>query len=284
MPIPIPKGQHISIQKRLLSPDSCMSSMQVMVDYYNIGYIISGDRYVITPVETYSYHKGDVALAPPLFFHRTFSDSNEPYETILIKFTPDFVKPFIDIIGENEFKNFYNSKTFHFTKNTQQKVLNIFEDMLNEYQKKTCYKELILQGMLFRLFTTIIEEHLPVSNNIKKESTPLTKQIIEILYYLESHYQENPTLSQIAKMVNISEGHLSRLFHSQLGIPYSKYLNNLKIEHVKLFLLKTDKSITDIALSTGYCNSEYLSANFKKNTGMTPKDFRIQGKNGHIKL
>lgn len=284
MPIPIPKGQHISIQKRLLSPDSCMSSMQVMVDYYNIGYIISGDRYVITPVETYSYHKGDVALAPPLFFHRTFSDSNEPYETILIKFTPDFVKPFIDIIGENEFKNFYNSKTFHFTKNTQQKVLNIFEDMLNEYQKKTCYKELILQGMLFRLFTTIIEEHLPVSNNIKKESTPLTKPIIEILYYLESHYQESPTLSQIAKIANISEGHLSRLFHSQLGIPYSKYLNNLKIEHVKLFLLKTDKSITDIALSTGYCNSEYLSANFKKNTGMTPKDFRIQGKNGHIKL
>ncbi len=284
MPIPIPKGQHISIQKRLLSPDFCMSSMQVMVDYYNIGYIISGDRYVITPVETYSYHKGDVALAPPLFFHRTFSDSNEPYESILIKFTPDFVKPFIDIIGENEFKNFYNSKTFHFTKNTQQKVLNIFEDMLNEYQKKTRYKELILQGMLFRLFTTIIEEHLPVSNNIKKESTPLTKPIIEILYYLESHYQESPTLSQIAKIANISEGHLSRLFHSQLGIPYSKYLNNLKIEHVKLFLLKTDKSITDIALSTGYCSSEYLSANFKKNTGMTPKDFRIQGKNGHIKL
>lgn len=278
MPIPIPHGQHISIEKRLFPSDFCMSCMQIMPDYYNIGYTISGDRYVITPIETYSYHKGDVSLAPPLFFHRTFSNSNEPYESILIKFTPDFAKPFIDIIGENEFKNFYNSKSFHFTQNTQQKILNIFEDMLSEYQKKTCYKELILQGMLFRLFATIIEEHIPTPNNMKKNSTPLTKPIIEILYYLESHYQENPTLSKIAKMVNISEGHLSRLFRSQLGIPYSKYLNNLRIEHVKMLLLKTDKSITDIALNTGYCNSEYLSANFKKNTGMTPKDFRIQGK------
>lgn len=278
MPIPIPNGQHISIEKRLLPSDFCMPLMQIMPDYYNIGYIISGDRYVITPVETYCYHKGDVALAPPLFFHRTFSNSNEPYESILIKFTPDFVKPFIDVIGENEFKNFYNSKAFHFTQNAQKKILNIFENMLNEYQKKTCYKELILQGMLFHLFTTIIEEHIPTSDDIKKNSTPLTTPIIEILYYLESHYQENPTLSQIAKIVNFSEGYLSRLFRSQLGIPYSKYLNNLKVEHVKLFLLKTDKSITEIALSTGYSSSEYLSVHFKKNTGMTPKDFRIQGK------
>ncbi len=283
MSIPIPYGQHISIEKRLFSSDFCMSSMQVMIDYYNIGYIISGDRYVITPVETYSYHKGDVALAPPLFFHRTFSNSNEPYESILIKFTSDFVKPFIDVIGENEFKNFYNSKAFHFTQKTQQKILNMFEDMLNEYQKKTCYKELILQGMLFHLFTTIMEEHIPTSKKKKKNDTPLTKPIIEILYYLEYHYQENPTLLQMSKMINISEGHLSRLFHSQLGISYSKYLNNLKIEHVKILLLKTDKSIMDIALDTGYCNSEYLSVNFKKNTGMTPKDFRIQGKKCHIK-
>ena len=159
----------------------------------------------------------------------------------------------------------------------------MFEDMLNEYQKKTCYKELILQGMLFHLFTTIMEEHIPTSNNMKKNDTPLTKPIIEILYYLEYHYQENPTLLQMSKMINISEGHLSRLFHSQLGISYSKYLNNLKIEHVKILLLKTDKSIMDIALNTGYCNSEYLSVNFKKNTGMTPKDFRIQRKNCHIK-
>ena len=178
MPIPIPHGQHISIEKRLFPSDFCMSCMQIMPDYYNIGYIISGDRYVITPIETYSYHKGDVSLAPPLFFHRTFSNSNELYESILIKFTPDFAKPFIDIIGENEFKNFYNSKSFHFTQNTQQKILNIFEDMLSEYQKKTCYKELILQGMLFRLFATIIEEHIPTPNNMKKNSTPLTKPII----------------------------------------------------------------------------------------------------------
>ena len=126
MAIPIPENQHICISKRLISADYCMPSMQIIPDYYNIGYTISGDRFTVTPIETYSYHSGDVSLLPPLVYHRTFSLSNTPYESILIKFTFDFVRPFIDIIGKDRFKEFYNSRTFSFNNRTKEKIRNIF--------------------------------------------------------------------------------------------------------------------------------------------------------------
>lgn len=281
MAIPIPENQHIYISKRLISADYCMPSMQIIPNYYNIGYTISGDRFTITTTETYSYHSGDVSLLPPLVYHRTFSLSNTPYESILIKFTSDFVKPFIDTIGENRFKEFYNSRTFSFNNNAKEKIRNIFEDMLLEYNKDNCYKELILQGMLFRLFTVVMEEQIS-NNNLHKSITPLTKEIIEIISYIGTHYYESPTLSQIAEKVNLSEGYLSRLFHKQLGISYSEYIGNVKIEHAQTLLLKTNKSVMDIAIEIGYCNGDYLSAKFKKNTGMTPTEFRKRYKIGLI--
>lgn len=153
--------------------------------------------------------------------------------------------------------------------------------MLLEYNKDNCYKELILQGMLFRLFTVVMEEQIS-NNNLHKSITPLTKEIIEIISYIGTHYYESPTLSQIAEKVNLSEGYLSRLFHKQLGISYSEYIGNVKIEHAQTLLLKTNKSVMDIAIEIGYCNGDYLSAKFKKNTGMTPTEFRKRYKIGLI--
>ncbi len=281
MAIPIPENQHICISKRLISADYCMPSMQIIPDYYNIGYTISGDRFTVTPIETYSYHSGDVSLLPPLVYHRTFSLSNTPYESILIKFTFDFVRPFIDIIGKDRFKEFYNSRTFSFNNRTKEKIRNIFEDMLLEYNKNTYYKELILQGMLFRLFTVVMEEQIS-KNNLHKAIMPLTEEIIEIICYIETHYCESPTLSQMAQKVNLSEGYLSKLFSKQLGMSYSEYIGNVKIEHAQTLLLKTNKSIMEIALEIGYCNGDYLSAKFKKITGMTPIEFRKHYKIGLI--
>jgi len=273
MPMPMPNGQQITIYRRLLPSNYCMPSMQVMTDYYNIGYTFTGDRHTVTPTESFSYHSGDVSLMSPLIFHRTLSLSDTPYESILIKFTPEFIKPFIEIVGTNQFNSFYNNRKYSFTDKAKLRIQKIFEDMLEEYNKDTYYKELILQGMLFHLFTTIMEEHIPDEQMTKRRSE-LSKDVIEILYYLETNYQDNPTLSEMAQMANISEGHLSRLFSSQLGITFSKYLSNVKLNHVKALLQQTDKSITEIALITGYCNSDYLSACFKKQTGMTPKEFR----------
>lgn len=250
-----------------------MPTMQMATDHYSIGYVVSGDRCTITPLFSYSYHAGDVALSPPLLFHRTVSESNAPYERYLIKFAPEMLQPLKEHTDENIMDTLYNERVCHFNKTSQIKILGMFQDMYEEFNKQHPYTELILQGMLLRLFTTIWEERLP-GNTAIYHSTKLTEPIIDALYYMESNYGQNLTLEELAQKAHLSTAYFSRLFSAQLGKSFSEYLGDIRLRHVQILLTQSDKSVMDIAMETGYCNGDYLSAQFRKKVGMTPSEYR----------
>ncbi len=277
MATPLNDGEHIWIKHRFFNADMAMPSMEMATDHYEIGYAITGDRTTITPTETYSFHAGNVSMTPKYLYHKTIPGSDVPYESYLIKFTSEFIQPFIDVVGQNVFDDMYEQRICSFTTDVQLMIQQMFADMEAEYNKNTPYRNLILQGMLFRLFTTVIENRLP-EDKIIYHPTPLTTPIVDAVSYIESHYDDKLSLEYVAGEVHLSTAYFSRLFSEQLGMPYSEYLNNVRIRHAKILLAQTDKSIMDIALETGFCNGDYLSTQFKKNTGLTPSKFRKASK------
>lgn len=272
MPIPIPEGKRILVEKRRFPAEYCMPTMEMAVDHYNIGYTISGDRKTITPTHSYSYHSGNVSMISPYSYHKTVSQSSVPYESYLIKFTEEFIRPFIDNVGKNVFDQLYEQKICCFLPEVQPKIQAIFEEMFLEYKKEAYYKEFVLQGMLCRLFTEVWENKLETES--EKYSSPLTKPIFDAVCYIESSYYENITLEGTAAMVHLSNSYFSKLFAEQLKSTFTQYLCNVRIRHAKVLLAQTDKSIMEIALDVGYCHGNYLSAQFKSKTGMTPSQFR----------
>ena len=276
MPNPLPDGQQIIVHHGLFEEHYRMDSLQMSTDHYNIGMTLQGHRRTITPLYSYPYKAGDVAVAPPFMFHRTISESDDPYERIMIKFTPKFVEPFIKEVGAPVFNQLYETLVYHFTKESQQKIKMLLFDMLSEYEKNTPYKEFILQGMLFRILITVWEEHIP-SKPVLTPS-PLSPQIIDAIAYMENHYKLQPSMQEVAQYVGFSAGYFSRLFHAQLGMTYSAYLNNIQIRHVQMLLANSDMSIMEIAHETGYCHGDYLSAQFRKKVGMTPSQYRKNAK------
>lgn len=276
MPIPIPKGKQITVERNRRPANYCMPAMEIATDHYDISYVISGDRKAITPLKSFSYHAGDVAMGMPYLYHRTVSQSNEPYENYLIKFTPEFVEPFIQGAGKNIFNELNEERVCRFLQPVQIKIKRMFSEMLEEYNKDTPYKELILQGMLFRLLAAVYENKLKVGGVSYK--SPLTQPVIEAVYYIEENYDKKLTLEQAAVKANFSASHFSRLFSSQLGMSFTEYVSNVRISYVKRLLVRTNKSIMEIALETGYCHGDYLSSQFKSKTGMTPLEFRRNAK------
>jgi YesN/AraC family two-component response regulator len=92
--------------------------------------------------------------------------------------------------------------------------------------------------------------------------------------YIKQYYKSDIKLSHIAKLYFINPQYLCRLFVKELGINFSDYLNNIRIEEAKSLLLKSASSITDIALAVGFNNITYFNAIFKKHTSMTPGQYR----------
>lgn len=71
---------------------------------------------------------------------------------------------------------------------------------------------------------------------------------------------------------------LSKMFNGQIGTGFVDYINGKRIEYAKELLLTTEKNVKEIAVMVGFNNSKYFTGIFKKYTGMTPGEFRVEDK------
>lgn len=273
MPKPLPENCHFYIERKLRASEYQMPGLEAATDHYAIGYSVSGDRIFITPTTTYTLYSGEVGTIPPFLYHKNGPASDAPYDRFLIKFTLEFVKPFTDRFGEQALEQIYRYPSHRFLEATQKKIFHLFDNMLSVYQCNSLYSEFRLQCMLMELLMTVLEESLPQRNEAY-HPTSLTPPIIDALYYIENHYSENISLDIVADIAGFSSGHFSRVFQSQLGKSYSEYVVAVRLKHVKELLLTTNKSITEIALDTGYSHASNLTEQFKKKIGMTPLSYR----------
>lgn len=96
----------------------------------------------------------------------------------------------------------------------------------------------------------------------------------EILQYMELHYQERTTETEIAQHFFMSPTYFSRLFKRSTGLTFHQYLTQLRLGQARQLLLNTDCSVTEIALSCGFSDSRRLSIAFRQQFGCTPLEYR----------
>ncbi len=96
--------------------------------------------------------------------------------------------------------------------------------------------------------------------------------------YVREHYGDPLNLSIISNYVNYNESYISRIFKQTNGIGLNEYINQVRLEQAKKYLLQTSDSIQQIAQNTGFDTSQYFSNVFKKYYGVSPSDFRLSSK------
>lgn len=96
----------------------------------------------------------------------------------------------------------------------------------------------------------------------------------DITAYLESNYQQNLSLFDIANRFYVSREYVSRKFKQKYGINMSEYLNRIRIDNAKLLLRNPQLKMAAIAELTGYKNEKYFSSVFKKQEGLSPNEYR----------
>ena len=97
--------------------------------------------------------------------------------------------------------------------------------------------------------------------------------IIKAKSYIKAHYMEQITLASVAKMLQVSESHLSRLFRKMQNESFTEYLQKTRMDIATELLRNSNMKIYEIARAVGYTSSEQFSRMFKKVTGSSPKSF-----------
>ena len=91
---------------------------------------------------------------------------------------------------------------------------------------------------------------------------------------MKKHLSEKITLNMLGNLTGYTPNHFQRLFFESTGVSPQKYLEGLRIRHAKYLLAKGEKELAEIAYECGFSSQAYFSALFKRETLLTPKEFR----------
>ena len=99
--------------------------------------------------------------------------------------------------------------------------------------------------------------------------------ILKAKKYIEENYaDQNTTLTTVADIVCLSPNHFSTIFSQECNTTFIEYLTNVRIENAKRLLRETEMKGYDIAYECGFSDPHYFSYIFKKNTGLSPRDYK----------
>lgn len=101
------------------------------------------------------------------------------------------------------------------------------------------------------------------------------REVIErIVQYMDSHYAEEISLTSLAGEFFLAPTYLAKKFKEKTGKTVIQYLEEIRMEQAKEMLRTSGYSISEIALQTGYNDSNYFTRSFKRVLGMTPREYR----------
>ncbi|MFR1832531.1 MAG: helix-turn-helix domain-containing protein [Lachnospiraceae bacterium] len=141
-----------------------------------------------------------------------------------------------------------------------------------------CYADVCDSGFSFSFSKFKHRIHMDIFflyQELKDFHSPESDMIYQVAHYLELNYNQPFSQFACAQMFYVNKEYLCRKFKNTFHISMVTYLNDLRINHAKRLLEDSSIKIRQIAHEVGYEDEKYFSRQFKKVTGMTPNEYRL---------
>ncbi len=161
-------------------------------------------------------------------------------------------------------------------------IAALLDGMMREWEKKEYGYEIALKRSLLSVFLWLIRTNHRMEVEAGEPSLEATYDNIRLvrrsLEYIDQHYAEINE-AKVAEYVNLSYSYFSKIFYKVMGKHFNDHLTAVRLHAAERLLLSGDKTVTEIALATGFCSSSHFIDRFRKAKGMTPKQYRTDQKN-----
>lgn len=136
-----------------------------------------------------------------------------------------------------------------------------------EWQQRmlTAYLTVLLT-YLSRLYTEQYKDNIPSADKLLLKKFQLK---------INEGFRERHEVGDYASLMHISAGHLSEVVKTQSGKPAIKHIHERLVMEARRLILHTDHSLKEIAFDLGFADASYFNRFFKRETGTTPAEYRI---------
>ncbi|MBW4558127.1 MAG: AraC family transcriptional regulator [Trichormus sp. ATA11-4-KO1] len=161
----------------------------------------------------------------------------------------------------------------------------IFPDPTIGHIAQLLKSEVVSGGLAGNLYVESLRNLLAVHllrnyGGVLTNSIPVEAGVLDVLKlkqikdYIEDNLGSELAIADLAALVPMSQFHFARGFKTLVGEPPHRYILQRRIERAKVLLKVTRFSSAEIAYQVGFSNPSHFTAQFRKLSGVTPKQFR----------
>ena len=156
-------------------------------------------------------------------------------------------------------------------------ALSSWMERLREELMRRQASPLFLQGIAQAIAIHLARNYAETANESRSGSPSLPGyKLRQITDWMAEHLAEEFNLAELAAQVGLSKFYFNRLFKSAMGVSPSHHQINLRMNEAKRLLRETEKTVVEVALDIGYSNPSHFAQLFRKETGLSPSDYRQQ--------
>lgn len=219
----------------------------------------------------YPFHPGDLVLLAPSDIHQLRSADGTTFDSTKVGFTYN--------IYSNQLKDICRFDHFPVTVSLcdgdYAKAVSLLELLTDEFAAPQLPGSDVFSINILEQLLVLIIRNLPEQKNTQ---TLDTKSARKILLYIQQHFSEPITITEVANALNYSPKYFGKLFVKQMGVPFQEYLNSLRLNYAYHLIQYSDRSIIDICYETGFSSPTYFSKMFKQKYGVSPNTLRKKGR------
>jgi AraC-like DNA-binding protein len=255
---------------------------------FEMVYIKSGDGIFEIGDQSVEVGPNDIVIIKPHQSHKLNVDAGGGCDFIVLYFKfMDSSDHALSEVSLGDFINFVSGKesgSFIKLKVSQKNdIIILLNRILKEQVSDQLGSELLNYLMLMELFVLISRALKAEWENSIKNKSPKIKELMQsAIQFVHNNFEREISITDIARYVFLSPSYFTRAFKEDTGLSPMQYLLNIRIKRACELLHETDQKIGEIALSVGFSNQQRFNDMFKKQTKMTPMQYRNSSKNINI--
>ncbi|MBP5655168.1 MAG: helix-turn-helix transcriptional regulator [Clostridiales bacterium] len=227
---------------------------------------------------TYELDPDDLVIAWPMEMHSIVDADRE--KSLVIQFSNGFINSLFDL---RRIMHIYRSLHVIRAANHPElaaKLKKITERMKDQFFSERSDREIRCCMLLMEFMLTLLDYRKELAPELAEEGQPgyaddVMRRMMTVTDYIKNNLTADD-LSQgaMAEMAGISRDYFSRIFKNITGMNYSKWLNTIRLEKATELLAEEGRSLTEVAMLSGFQSIPSFNRVFREEKGMAPRDYR----------
>ena len=245
-------------------------------DYFEIEIILSGSGVHQYNGVNYPLSEGSAYLLTPMDIHALVPDPGTEFHLVHLRFDENAITQEVrDLLLQHKLAHSVRLEGVEF-----ERLLTQLTELLHCFESDSAIQSLSVQLMLSYLCLHIVRESQQTEERFPAYNTtnPVVHQTLQYILY---NFRKKITMQELGDRAHISPNHLALLFKQATGTTCIQLIADLRLQYALKLLENPNLNIETISEQAGFSATSYFISVFRKQYGITPKEYQNQIKKQH---